>query len=246
MKKILIVIISLQFLTSCKENKFQVESEFENGNSEIIFDQLTDTLIYGKNYSRKYKIKFDIQKDTLRKGMYINEMAIGKHFFYKKNMIICERNYVVPKPFFLDLDRANETIDFNTYKVRQDSTYLNTVIFFDKNGDSIIDKSHFYRAKFKKKKWNVNDSLEVDFEFYYPNYKVVKSELYFIVPSDTTMVTVAKADNDYTFKREILDKQHNEIEGVVDFAAYDKTKVKGDSTAYALRIMFINEKIEIE
>lgn len=167
-------------------------------------------------------------------------------FFTKKNKIICERNYIVPNPFFNDLDNENETIDFSVYKIRQDSTYLNTAIFFDKNGDSIIDKSHFYRTKFKKKKWNVNDSLEVEFEFYYPNYKVIKSDLYFIVPSDSTMITLVKADKDCILKRKILDKKHNEIKGVVDFAAYDKTKIEGDSTKYAFRIMFIDEEFVVK
>jgi hypothetical protein len=247
MNRTLIIIISFIFLTSCNENTFQVESKFDNGNYEIIYRQLSDTIIYGKTYNQKFKLKFNEKKDTLRKGAYINEMAIGKHFFYENNELTCERNYVVPNPFFIDLDEKNETVDFSAFQIRQDSTYLNTAIFFNKNGDSIIEKSHFYRTKFQKKKWNANDSLEVEFEFYYPNYEVVKSDLYFVVPSDTTMITLAlDADKDYTFKRKILNKEHNEIEAVVDFAAYDETKIKGDSTAYAFRIMFINEKFIVE
>jgi len=75
----------------------------------------------------------------------------------------------------------------------------------------------------------------------------LKSDLYFIVPQDTSMITLAfDADKDYTFTRKIFDKKHNEIEGLVDFIAFDKTKEVGDSTAYAKRIMFINEKFKIE
>lgn len=247
MKKLLIGLFLLLILISCKENSFQIESKFDNGNSEIIYEQLSDTIIYGKSYNLKFKLKFNNQKDTLRSGIYINEMAIGKHYFYESNKIICERNYIVPNPFFIDLDNKNETIDFSAYKIRPDSTYLNTAIFFDENGDSIFDKSHFYRAKFEKKLWKVGDSLKVEFEFFYPNYEVVKSDLFFTVPSDTSMITLAfDADKDYTFKRKILNENHNKIEGVVDFAAYDKTKPEGDSTKYALRIMFINEKFVTE
>ena len=130
-------------MTSCNENTFQVESKFDNGNYEIIYRQLSDTTIYGKTYNQRFKLKFNEKKDTMRKGAYINEMAIGKHFFYENNELICERNYVVPNPFFIDLDEKNETIDFSAFQIRKDSTYLNTAIFFDKKGDSIkIGRAH--------------------------------------------------------------------------------------------------------
>lgn len=247
MNRILIIIIAILFLTNCSEKSFRVESKFDNGNYEIIYRPLSDTTIYGKEYNRKFKIKFNEAKDTLRKGIYINEMALGEHSFYENNKLICKRNYIVPNHFFIDLDNKNETVDFSAFKIRIDSTYLNTAMFFDKNGDSIFEKSHFYKAKFYKKKWNINDSLKVDFEFYYPGYEVVKSDLYFIVPEDTSMITLAfDADKDYTFTRKIFDKKHNGIEGLVEFVAFDKTKETGDSTAYAKRIMFINEKFNIE
>jgi hypothetical protein len=247
MNRILFIIIALLFLTSCNEKSFRVESTFDNGNYEIIYRPLSDTTIYGKKYSRKFKVKFNEKKDTLRKGTFINKMAIGEHSFYENNELICKRNYIVPNPFFIGLDDKNETVDFSAFKIRPDSTYLNTATFFDQNGDSIIEKSHFYKTKFYKQKWNVDDSLRVDFEFYYPGYEVVKSDLYFIVPEDTSMITLAfDADKDYTFTRKIFDKKHNEIEGLVEFIALDKTKKTGDSTAYVKRIMFINEKFNIE
>ncbi|MCD8421266.1 hypothetical protein G1J88_11335 [Tenacibaculum dicentrarchi] len=224
-----------------------MESSFDNGNYEIIYHPLSDTTIYEKKYNRKFKIKFNEAKDTLRKGIYINGMALGEHSFYENNKLICKRNYIVPNPFFIDIDNQNESVDFSFFKIRQDSTYLNTVIFFDKKGDSIIEKSDIYKTKFYKKKWNVNDSLKVDFEFYYPGYEVVKSDLYFIVPQDTSMITlVFDTDKDYTFTRKIFDKEHNEIVGLVDLIAFDKTKEVGDLTAYSKRIMFINEKFKIE
>ncbi len=247
MKRVLIIIASLIFLTSCNENTFRVESKFDNGNYEIIYRPLSDTIIYGKTYNRKYKVKFNDNEDTLRKGIFINEMALGKHFFYENNKVICERNYIIPNPFFIDIDDKNETVDFSAFKIRPDSTYLNTVIFFDQNGDSIIEKSDFYKTNFHKEHWKINDSLEVDFEFYYPGYEVVKSDLYFIVPEDTSKVTVVfTAGKDYTFKRKIFDQKNNEIEGLVEIIAFDKTKKTGDSTAYEGRIMFINEKYIVE
>jgi hypothetical protein len=247
MNRIFFTIITFLFFTSCNEKTFQVESTFDDGNYQIIYRPLSDTIIYGKKYNRKFKIKFNEKKDTIRKGIYLNEMALGEHSFYENNQLICKRNYIVPNPFFIDIDNKNETVDFSAFKIRPDSTYLNTAIYFDSNGDSIIAKSHLYRTKFYNKKWNVNDSLKVDFEFYYPGYEVVKSDLYFIVPQDTSMITLAfDADKDYTFTRKIFDKEHNEIEGLVDFIAFDKTKEAGDSTAYAKRIMFINTKFNIE
>ena len=247
MNRTFFIIIAFIFFTSCNEKTFQVESTFDNGNYEIIYRPLSDTTIYEKKYDRKFKIKFNEAKDTLRKGIYINEMALGEHSFYENNKLICKRNYIVPNPLFIDIDNKNETVDFSAFKIRPDSTYLNTAIYFDSNGDSIIEKSHLYRTKFYNRKWNVDDSLKVDFEFYYPGYEVLKSDLYFIVPQDTSMITLAfDADKDYTFTRKIFDKKHNEIEGLVDFIAFDKTKEVGDSTAYAKRIMFINEKFKIE
>lgn len=247
MNRILVLIISIIFFNSCKENTFSVESRFENGNSEIIYLSLSDTTIYGKTYSKKFKIKFNEKKDTLRKGVYINKMAIGEHLFYENNKTICKRNYIIPNPFFIDIDKKNETVDFSAFKIRTDSTYLNTVILFDKFGDSIINKSDFYKAKFFKDNWKTNDSLEVKFEFYYPNYEIIKSDLYFIVPEDTSMVTVVYgAEKNYTFKRKIINKKHDQINGLVDILAYNKSKKIDDSTAYENRIMFINEKFKVE
>ncbi len=143
--------------------------------------------------------------------------------------------------------KKNETVDFSAFKIRTDSTYLNTVILFDKFGDSIINKSDFYKAKFFKDNWKTNDSLEVKFEFYYPNYEIIKSDLYFIVPEDTSMVTVVYgAEKNYTFKRKIINKKHDQINGLVDILAYNKSKKIDDSTAYENRIMFINEKFKVE
>lgn len=66
-------------------------------------------------------------------------------------------------------------------------------------------------------------------------------------PEDSTMVTVVfDAGKNYTFDRKIFDKQHNKITGVVDLIAFDKNKEIGDSTAYARRIMFINEKFIVQ
>lgn len=48
------------------------------------------------------------------------------------------------------------------------------------------------------------------------------------------------------FKRKILDKKHNKIEALVELIAFDENKKIGDSTAYAKRIMFIDEVFEVE
>ena len=228
------------------DNKYKVESTFKNGNPMRIYHSLSDTTIYGKTYKRKQKIKFNKNKDTLRKGIYINEIAIGEHSFYENNKIVCKRIYVIPNPFFIDIDKNNESIDFSNFQIRSDSSYLNTAVFFNQNGDSLIKKSHLYKAKFLQKKWNVNDSLKVNFEFFYPGYEVVKSDLYFIVPQDTSMISLAfDAGKKYTLKRTIVDKRHNQIEGLVDLVAMDNN-IKEDSITYVRRIVFINEKFDIE
>ena len=247
MNKHLIIIFTFLLISSCNEKTFQVESKFDNGKNEIIYQPLNDTVIFGKTYKKKFKIKFYENKDTLRKGIYINGIALGEHLFYNKNLLTWKRKYIVPNPFFIDLDNENKEIDFKNFKIRSDSTYLNSGIFFDKNGDSILTKSHYYSTKFFKQKWKVNDTLKVDFEFYFPGYEVIKSNLYFMVPSDTSMVTMAlNIDKDFTLKRKILNNKHNKVEGVVQFLAYDKTKSNQDPKAYAERIIFINENFIIE
>jgi|TARA_B110000881_G_C18441065_1_gene445982 hypothetical protein len=245
--KHLITIFLFLLITSCKKKQYQVESKFANGNNEIIYHSLNDTIIYGKTFSKKLRIKFNQKKDTLRKGIYINELALGEHLFYEKNVINCKRKYVIPNPYFIDLDIKNDEIDFKNFKIRSDSTYLNTGIFFDKNGDSVLSKSHFYKTKFFRQKWKVNDTLKVEFEFYFPGYEVIKSNLYFMVPEDTSMITMGlNADKNFTLNRRILNKKHNHIEGVVEILAYDKNKPIKDLKSYAERIIFINEKIIIE
>lgn len=247
MYKLLIIIITFILLTSCNEKPFQIESKFDNGNPEIIYLPLSDTTIHGKTYNRKFKIEFNKQKDTLRKGLYINKMALGDHLFYENNKLICKRNYIVPNPFFIDIDNENETVDYSAFKIRTDSTYLNSVIYFNQIGDSIIKKSDFYKANFWKKKWKINDSLKVEFEFYCPNYEIIKSKLYFVVPEDKSKITVVYNTNkNYIFKRKIFDKKHNQINGLVEIITFDKSKKMEDSTAFEKRIMFINEDFIIE
>lgn len=150
MNKIPTIIFIFLVLTSCSEKSFRVESRFNDGNYEVIYRPLSDTTIYGETYQRKFKIKFNESSDTLRKGAYVNEMALGEHTFYENNQIICKRLYVVPNPFFIDIDNKNETIDFSIYKIRPDSTYLNSAVFFDRNGDSVQSKSHYYKALITK------------------------------------------------------------------------------------------------
>jgi hypothetical protein len=93
--KHLITIFLFLLITSCKKKQYQVESKFANGNNEIIYHSLNDTIIYGKTFSKKLRIKFNQKKDTLRKGIYINELALGEHLFYEKNVINWKRKYVL-------------------------------------------------------------------------------------------------------------------------------------------------------
>ncbi|SDR91278.1 hypothetical protein [Gramella sp. MAR_2010_147] len=247
MGKLINTFTILTLFISCTINSFQVESKFENGNNKIIYRSLSDTTIYGKTYNRKFKIKFNENKDTLRKGIYINNMALGDHSFYRNNKLDCIRSYIIPNPFFIDIGKQNETVDFSPFEIRTDSTYLNTAIYFDQNGDSLIQKSHLYKTKFHKNNWNINDSLKVDFEFYYPGYEVVKSTLYFIVPQDSSMITMAiNRGREYTLKRKIFNKNHDEIKGLAEIIVFDKTKKAGDTNAYSKSLVFINEQIVVQ
>lgn len=247
MKTFFTLIITLILLTGCQELTHQVESTYDNGNDKIIFYSLFDTIIHGKSFTRKFKIKFNEKGDTLRKGVYIDQMALGEHSFYEKNKVNCKRNYIIPNPFFIDLDNNNEVLDFGKFKIKEDSTYLNTAVYFDLNGDSIISKSHFYSTKSLKNKWKINDSLEVQLKFHCAGYKVIKSDLYFIVPQDTSKVRlIFDAGDNYTFKRKIHDKDNNRIKGFVEITAIDKTKSLNDFDEYIQRIIFIDDVFEIE
>lgn len=246
MKKIL-RIISFIFIIGCSGNQFKIESKHENGKAKIIYTKLTDTLINNIRFERKYKIKFSKDGDTLRKGVYLNNFAFKKHFLFTDNKINWIGNYIVPDPYFIDLDKQVESLDFSKYKLKIDSTYLNSAIRFNSEGDSIKSNSHFYTSKFEKKNWEIGDTLKVNFKFYYPKHKVLRSDIYFKVPEDTSLVTVARnSSNEYVLKRLIKSKNYNTVQGVVKILAYDENKNANDTTAYMNRIMFVNEKFNVE
>ena len=71
MRKTVTFIFYLLILTSCDLKSYQVESRYENGNYEIIYKNLNDTIINDTKFTQKFKVKFFENGDTLRKGKYI-------------------------------------------------------------------------------------------------------------------------------------------------------------------------------
>lgn len=241
-KKALILFLILGIITSCSEKKHEIESSFKNGNPEIVSLFIKDTVIHNKKFKLVHKIKFNNVGDTLRKGRYINNIAIGKHYFYSKQYLECVRNYVVPEPYFTKTFNELESSDFKQYKLRNDSTYLNEAIFFNKKGDTIYDKSHFYTAKLNKNNFKFGDSIIVDFKFYFPKFKVYKTDLYYKEVEDTSMITLIL--NNYRdcgrYAQKVSPMHHNKVIGAAEI--FVSKEIKKDSVIGTSRLIFIEKK----
>ena len=241
-----VLVISI-FLVSCTQNSFKIESKFENNNPKIIYKELKDTLINSKLSKQIYKIEFNKNGDTIRKGVFINEMPFDKHTFYKNKLVNCIKNYIIPNSFFIELDELNQTLNLKQYRLDSDSSYLNTILYLDEKEEIISHLSDYYNAKFEKQTYSINDTVSLNLEFFSLNYKVVNLQMYFIVPEDNDKVTVVNFDNSnkYDFKRKILDKNHNTIKGMIKIISYDISKDSNDINSYSERVLFIDEKFKV-
>lgn len=248
MTKLLYIIFCLIILISCDTTSYQVESRFNNGNYKIIYKKLNDTIINGLPFEQKFKVKFFENGDTLRKGKYVNDMAIDEHMFYENNKIICERNYVMFDNWTLDLINHIDTLNLKKYGIRKDSTYLNEVRYYDNENKLIPSKSHFYTADLNKEKYIVGDSVISNFKFYYTNLKVVRTDLYYKVPTDTSMVTMSLNNfkDNHRYSNKIETSDFNKIQGLVDIYAYDESMSKEDAKAYSKRLMLIEKEFVVE
>lgn len=224
-----------------------MESKFENGNYEVIYKKLDDTLINDIVFEQKFKIKFFENGDTLRKGKFINDIALGKHSFYEDKKLYCVRNYVLFDDFMIDLINNIDSTNIVTYGIRRDSTYLNDAVFYNKNGDSLPNKSHFYTADLNQKTYQVGDSIISNFKFYYPNLKVYRTNAYYKVPTDTSLVTMSlnNFQDSHRYSNKIESNEFNRIEGLVDiFVLNEQLTTEGKQT-YSKRLMLIEKEFVV-
>ena len=229
----------IPFLFSCSKSEFEIESKHENGNTHIVSKTLGDTIINEFNFGKSYKVKFDENGDTLRKGVYLNSNAIGQHVFYEKNQIDCFRTFIIPDSYFIDLDKRSESIDLLKYMSKSDTTYLNSIVYINSKGDTLFDKSLFCRNHGFIEK---SDSLKLSVEFYFQNLTIDGVEFY-TMPKDTSMLTISGArGNSHKLH---IDKTEN-LENFTSMAilyAYE-TKQQLDSNIFSTRAIFINEKVK--
>ena len=136
---------------------------------------MEDTIIFGTNFQRKYKVSFFDNGDTLRKGLFLNNKAFGRHFFYEGNKINCIREYVLPDTFFLNLDKISNSVDWTFWIPRRDSTHLNTVSFMNLEGDTIIERSIFYKMNIEDV---AKDSLKCSFKFFFYGREIYGLKIY--------------------------------------------------------------------
>lgn len=175
MKIINWVFLLILFICSCEHSEYRTEAKYENGQDETIFKILPDTVIFGTHFSRTYKIHFFENGDTLRKGVFLNNHAYGRHLFYKNTTIDCEREYIVPDPFFLEIDSISESIDWRYWIPKKDSTHLNTVIFKENYTDTIKENSVFYTMDIENM---INDSVKGTFEFFFAGREIILLEVH--------------------------------------------------------------------
>ena len=159
-----------------------------------------------------------------------------------------ERNFVIFDDWMLDLINNIDSLNFRKYGIRKDSTYLNEVRYFDRDHKLIPSKSHFYTTDLNQAKYAIGDSVISNFKFYFPNLKVVRTDLYYKVPKDTSMVRMSLNNfrDNHNYKNKIESLNFYKIEGLVDIYAYDESLSKQDGKAYTKRLMLIEKEFDVE
>jgi len=173
----------------------------------------------------------------LRKGSYLNNNAFGRHIFYENNLINCHRFYIIPAPYFIDLDSKSEYIKLQTYFPVSDTTFLNSVIYFKTNGDTIFEKSLFYKnLGFVEK----SDTTKMNLKFYFQNFTIEGIEFY-TMPKDTSMVTLSGSSGNNHFLNVDPVENLDLFKSMAIIYGYDG-KSELDSNKFTTRAIFINEK----
>ena len=235
---LIIFTISISFLMACSNSDYEVLETHQIGEPQILSRYLGDTLLFDNLYKLYFKIELGESGDSIRKGLYLNNKAIGLHKFYENKKINCLRTYVLPDPYFIDLAAESEHIGFDNIFSIADTTYLNTVVYLNESGDTNFSRSLFYE---KIHIAEYADSLKLHLKFYFQEMAIKGIEFY-TMPIDTSMVTISGAAGDYQKLRINHDDRTNPFKSMAIVYGYQYDQ-ELDSNVMASRALFIEEII---
>jgi len=151
MKKTFIILL-LPFLVSCNDSDNDV---FVTLKEPYEVCKLLPE-VSNEHIQVEYCKFYDKDSSLIRKGFYSNGTAVKWHEFYNKGSLIAKREYL---------------------QAGFDSSILNRVYIFDKNGDTNYNKSNFYTIELEKDTFNIGDSINLKVKFDAPLYKNSKAEI---------------------------------------------------------------------
>jgi len=183
MKYILILLLNVIILSCFNDSKLKT-TYYDSGEIQlkesIIDDSTIECIHFYKSgiVSEKYKknnnkiegeVKYYFESGKIERiGLYKNDKAIGWHTFYSENgNIIAKREYLL-------VDSLSDR--FNNKPSNKIISYLNQVIIFNKNGDTIIDKSLLYKLDFPDT-LNYQDTLVYSIKLTAPAFKKGDSQI---------------------------------------------------------------------
>lgn len=141
------------------------------------------------------------------KNVKVNDSLLGEGYL-KNSLKVGNWKY---------FDKNNNLVAVNEYKIINNGTYLNQEIVFNKNGDTIFDKSHFYTYSTR-----VNDKKERFLSIKYKRIFEGDSYLMFVynkdLKSDFSNLNDLKLDT-LLFENNTLEIQYpkkSEIRGVIN------------------------------
>lgn len=155
---------------------------------------------------RKYCISYDSLNRKYREGEYIDDYAVGLHYFYDTlGRLTYIREYILTKDYHL------ESIQDTTSK-----NWLNQVYKFDTTGKIILSQCNFYQIKSDKDTIVIGETFKA--KIFLRNIYNEKSsyELLFTVPDDTSLITTVNVDTlPYLYYYKPLHLGDYEVNGIV-------------------------------
>ncbi len=178
--KLLFILILLMTILSCKDKNIRYKYFKDGKTKQEINLRLNKIYAYYHNGKLKYISDTD--------GKYLT----GKYISYYKNGNIQDSGYYnkniqIGTWFYYDkLGKINKICDY-TY-VAGKGNLLNQIIYFDKSGDTIKSKGHYYKIKTYKDTIIENDTFKFDV--------IIKQSIF----NDSIGVLIGEFDSVYNIK----------------------------------------------
>lgn len=156
MRKILLIIMSFVFITSCDKNKIIVTGFNEIDNIYIFSEKKNIKLDKKDDYLETYKIKNNIDStyivfrlgDKINRGWMYKDVFIGDWYYESKT---------------IEGIRTDSIINYINFCGRKN---INTKKIFNENKMDVV-KSYYYTISLDKNKYNQNEEVNIKIQFHY-------------------------------------------------------------------------------